>query len=186
MLQGDYNYGKAVETEKFRKFMTETNRGLQLTFFVPKDGYTLDDIYTSDILNDPTPYVYEDKAAKKRYFTRCFFPEFEAEYDQDIKNRIAAMGVDKFFSVACDFTNLTDREVFCRSIRHVTKLEVARKGIEGAAVTVVEMAEKAAPGPYEEEEWENVFEDFVVDRNFAYVLSMDGVPVFTGVVKSIK
>ena len=186
LLQGDYNSGRAVETEKFRKFMTETNRGLQLTFFVPKDDYTLDDIYTSDILNDPTPYTYADEAAKKRYYTRCFFPTFEAEYNKDIKNAIAEMGVDKFFTVSkCDFTNLTDHEVYCRSIRHVTKLEVARKGIEGAAVTVVEMADKASGEPYDEE-WENVFEDFIVDRNFAYVLSMDGVPVFTGVVKSIK
>ena len=185
LLKGAYNSGRAVETEKFRKFKTSTNRGLQLTFFVPKDGYTLDDIYTSDILNDPTPYVCEDKAAKKRYFTRCFFPAFEAEYNKDIKKTIEGMGVKKFFG-ECDFSNLTDHQVSCASINHVTKLEVARKGIEGAAVTIVAMKEGANGGPYEEDDWEDVYEDFIVDRNFAYVLSMDGVPVFTGVVKSIK
>lgn len=186
LLQGSYNYGRAVETEKFRKFKTSTNSGLQLTFFVPKDGYTLDDIYTSDVLNDPTPYIYEDEAAKKRYYTRCFFPAFEAEYNKDVADAVKEMGVDKFFNVdECDFTNLTDHEVFCRSINHITKLEVARKGIEGAAVTIVEMADKADGGPYEDE-WESVYEDFIVDRNFAYVLSKDNVPVFTGVVKAIK
>jgi len=186
LLKGSYNSGRAVETEKFRKFMTTTNRRLQLTFFVPKDGYTLDDIYASDVLNDPTPYVYEDEAAKKRYYTRCFFPAFEAEYNKDVADAVKGMGVDKFFiPQVCDFTNLTDHEVFCRSINHITKLEVARKGIEGAAVTIVEMADKADGGPYEDE-WENVYEDFIVDRNFAYVLSKDNVPVFTGVVKTIK
>ena len=186
LLQGTYNYGRAVETEKFRKFMTTTNSGLQLTFFVPKDGYTLDDIYTSDVLNDPTPYVYEDEAAKKKFFTRCFFPAFEAEYNKDVADAVKEMGVDKFFTPeGCDFSNLTDHEVFCRSINHITKLEVARKGIEGAAVTIVEMADKADGGP-DEDEWENVYEDFIVDRNFAYVLSKDNVPVFTGVVKAIK
>ena len=185
LLKGSYNSGRAVETEKFRKFMTTTNRRLKLTFFVPKDGYTLDDIYTSDVLNDPTPYVYEDEAAKKRYYTRCFFPAFEAEYNKDVADAVKEMGVDKFFIPQCDFTNLTDHEVFCRSINHITKLEVARKGIEGAAVTIVEMADKADGGPYEDE-WENVYEDFIVDRNFAYVLSKDNVPVFTGVVKAIK
>ncbi len=186
LLQGAYNYGRAVETEKFRKFMTTTNSGLQLTFFVPKDGYTLDDIYTSDVLNDPTPYVYEDEAAKKKFFTRCFFPAFEAEYNRNIADAVKEMGVDKFFTPGgCDFSNLTDHEVFCRIINHITKLEVARKGIEGAAVTIVEMADKASGGPYEDE-YENVYEDFIVDRNFAYVLSKDNVPVFTGVVKAIK
>ena len=96
------------------------------------------------------------------------------------------MGVDKFFTPeGCDFSNLTDHEVFCRSINHITKLEVARKGIEGAAVTIVEMANKAS-GEHYEDEYENVYEDFIVDRNFAYVLSKDNVPVFTGVVKAIK
>ena len=186
LLQGSYNYGRAVETEKFRKFKTSTNSGLQLTFFVPKDGYTLDDIYTSDVLNDPTPYECIDEAAKKRYFTRCFFPEFEAAYNDDLADVVKKMGVGKFFSAGeCDFSNLTDYDVYCRSINHITKLEDARKGIEGAAVTIVEMADKASGGPYEDE-WEDVLEDFIVDRNFAYVLSMDGVPVFTGVVKTIK
>ncbi len=186
LLQGDYNYGRAVETEKFRKFKTATNSGLQLTFFVPKDGYTLDDIYTSDVLNDPTPYTYEDAAAHKSYYTRCFFPAFEAEYNHNIADVVKLMGVNKFFlSDACDFTNLTDAEVYCSSINHVTKLEVARKGIEGAAVTVVEMANEVTSMPGEDPR-ESVFEDFIVDRNFAYILSKDGVPVFTGVVKSIK
>ena len=186
LLQGYYNYGRAVETEKFRKFMTKTNSGLQLTFFVPKDGYTLDDIYTSDVLNDPTPYVGKDEAAKKWYYTRCFFPEFEAEYNEDVKEAIKGMGVDKFFTDgACDLTNLTDYPVVCTKINHVSKLEVARKGIEGAAVTIVEFPNGASGGPYEDE-WETVYEDFIVDRNFAYVLSMKDVPVFTGVVKAIK
>jgi hypothetical protein len=38
----------------------------------------------------------------------------------------------------------------------------------------------------ERKTWVDVYEDFVVDRNFAYVLSKDNVPIFTGVVKSIK
>jgi serpin B len=190
LLKGYYHSGKAVETEKFRKFYNTTNSGLSMTFFVPKDGYTLDDIYTSDVLNDPTPYVTVDTTSNPevnyRFHTRCFFPEFEASFDDDIKDVIHKMGVNKFFTRGgCDFSNLTDEGVFCSQIRHITKLEVARKGIEGAAVTIVEMAEKASGGPYEDE-WEDVLEDFIVDRNFAYVLSMDGVPVFTGVVKTIK
>ncbi|MBO7440440.1 MAG: hypothetical protein J6U21_12270, partial [Bacteroidales bacterium] len=192
LLQGYYHSGKAVETEKFRKFYNTTNSGLSMTFFVPKDGYTLDDIYTSDVLNDPTPYVTidvtSDPEVNYRFHTRCFFPEFEASFDDDIKDVIHKMGVNKFFTRGgCDFSNLTDEGVFCSQIRHITKLEVSRKGIEGAAVTVEYMDTNADPGPgHEEKRWEDVYYDFPVDRNFAYVLSKDGVPIFTGVVKNIK
>ena len=191
LLKGYYHSGKAVETEKFRKFYNTTNSGLSMTFFVPKDGYTLDDIYTSDVLNDPTPYVTVDVTSNPevnyRFHTRCFFPEFEASFDGDIKDEIQKMGVNKFFTRGdCDFTNLTDADVYCSKIRHITKLDVARKGIEGAAVTVEYMDNAMDPGPgFVEKVWEDVYYDFPVDRNFAYVLSKDGVPIFTGVVKSI-
>ena len=191
LLKGYYHSGKAVETEKFCKFYTTTNSGLSMTFFVPKDGYTLDDIYTSDVLNDPTPYVKVDTTSNPevnyRFHTRCFFPEFEASFDDDIKDEIQKMGVNKFFTRGgCDFSNLTDEDVFCSQIRHITKLEVSRKGIEGAAVTVELMDSAADPGPgHKEKVWEDVYYDFPVDRNFAYILSKDGVPIFTGVVKSI-
>ncbi|MBR4325998.1 MAG: hypothetical protein IKP73_10785 [Bacteroidales bacterium] len=190
LLQGYYITGKAVETEKFRKFKTTTNSGLSLTFFVPKDGYTLDDIYTSEVLNDPKPYIYEDTISNPsvnyRFHTRCFFPEYKASFDGEIQDAIKKMGVDKFFKFdSCDFSNLTDEPVFCDKIIHVTSLDVTRKGIEGAAVTVVEMDWAGDPGP-SEKVWKDVYFDFPVDRNFAYVLSKDNVPIFTGVVKSIK
>ncbi|MBO4772935.1 MAG: hypothetical protein J5595_10400 [Bacteroidales bacterium] len=191
LLKGYYEGGKAVETETFRKFYTTTNAGLSMTFFVPKDGYTLDDIYTSDVLNEPTPYVTVDTTSNPevnyRFHTRCFFPEFEASFDDDIKDEIQKMGVNKFFTRGgCDFSNLTDENVYCSKIRHITKLDVARKGIEGAAVTVEYMENGMDNGPgFEEKVWEDVYYDFPVDRNFAYILSKDGVPIFTGVVKAI-
>ena len=190
LLEGYYMSGKAVETEKFRKFYTETNGGLSLTFFVPNDGYTLDDIYTSDVLNDKTPYVLVDTTSDPevnyRFHTRCLFPEFKASYDNDIKGAIQKMGVDKFFTLGhCDFSNLTDETVYCDQIRHITKLEVSRKGIEGAAVTIMPLMGSAGPGQ-QEKVWKDVYFDFPVDRDFAYILSKDNVPVFTGVVKSIE
>ncbi|MBO4772711.1 MAG: hypothetical protein J5595_09245, partial [Bacteroidales bacterium] len=116
LLKASYRGGKAVDTEKFSKFYTQTNGGLSLTFFVPNDGYTLDDIYTSDVLNDQTPYVTVDTTSDPevnyRFFTRCLFPEFKASFDDDIKGAIKKMGVNKFFKLSdCDFSNLTDATV---------------------------------------------------------------------------
>ncbi|MBQ3656943.1 MAG: hypothetical protein II956_08890 [Bacteroidales bacterium] len=180
LMTGEYVSGKAIVKEKYRKFYTSTNSGLSLTFYVPNEGYSVDDIYNTDVLDDETQYVYTD--SENRYHTRCFFPEFTANYDNDIKEIIKNLGINHLFG-SCDFSNLTDEEVFCGKIKHVAKLEVKREGIEGAAVTSVEMCTSAGPA---REELKDVYEDFVVDKNFVYVLSRYDVPLFTGVVKKVE
>lgn len=185
LLEGNYFGGRAVATEKFRKFVTYTNEGIALTFFVPNDGYTLDDIYTSEVLNDPTQYISSEKHGDTtyRFHTRCLFPEYNASFDGYIEETIKKMGVNKFFSLDCNFSNLTDDLLYCSKIRHITKLEVTRDGIEGAAVTAELMCGAAGPGM---EIYKDFYEDFVVDRNFAYIISKDDIPIFTGVVKNIE
>lgn len=183
LLEGEYFEGKAETTDSYRKFYTSTNSGYTLTFIVPNTGYTIDDIFTADVLNQKDNYLYEDEAFI--YKTRCLFPEFTAEYDNDIKDIISQMGVNDFFVPgACDFSHLTDQQVFCNKIKHVTKLEATRKGIEGAAVTAVEMLKNALPI---EDNRKEICYDFVVDRNFVFSLkNRDGVTLFTGVVKKVK
>ncbi len=180
LLIGFFTKGKAIETEKYRKFQTKTNANFSLTFFVPNDGYSLDDIYTAEILDDKTPYVYED--SENEYYTRCIFPEFSAKYEDDIKNSIKELGVEKFFG-ECDLSNLTDN-VYCDGIKHITKLEVKSKGIEGAATTAAMMLAGSAAS---EKEKNKVYENFIVDKNFVYVLKdNNGVPLFTGVIKNVE
>ena len=180
LMVGEYVSGKAVVKEKYRKFYTSTNSGLTLTFYVPNDGYTIDDIYNAGILDDETHYVYSD--SENRYHTRCIFPEFSANYDSDIKEIISNLGIKKLFD-GCDFSNLTDEQVFCGKIKHVAKLEVKREGVEGAAVTAMSMCTSAGP---DIKELKDVYEDFIVDKNFVYVLSRYDVPLFTGVVKKVE
>lgn len=181
LLTGEYFRGKAITTDSYRKFFTRTNNRLELTFYVPNDGHTVDEIYNTAVLNDDTPYIYDDDDFI--YSTRCLFPEFTAEYDDDIAGIINDMGVKKFFiGGACDFSHITDADVHCSKIKHVTKLEVTRSGIEGAAVTAISMVNDAMGGFTKKE----INYDFVVDRSFAYVLSYQDVPLFTGVVKKVE
>ena len=92
------------------------------------------------------------------------------------------MGVKKLFG-ECDFSNLAE-DVYCNGIKHVTRLEVKSKGIEGAAVTAM-MMEATSVGP--EKEKNKVYENFIVDKNFVYVLKdNNGVPLFTGVIKNVE
>lgn len=140
-----------------RPLVTIRTENFTLTFYVPNEGHSVDEIYNADVFNDDTQYILEDEDFS--YTTRCLFPEFTAEYDDNIAGIINDLGVKKFFiDGECDFSNITDAQVFCSSMVN------------------------AALGPEKKE----INYDFVVDRSFAYILSYKGVPVFTGVVKNVE
>lgn len=197
LLQGYYNLGRMVEEEKYSHFFTTTNHGFKIKFIVPKDGYTVDDIYNKDVLayvNNIKDYKAIDDEAKTITSTRVFFPEYKAEFNEDIASVIKdKFNVNDLFNpYKCDFSNIINEEeyldkyegIYCSKIIHQTCLEVNKKGIEGAAVTVVAMDGATSVGP--QEEYEEIFLDFIVDRAFVYILTdSNDVVLFSGVVKKI-
>ena len=86
---------------------------------------------------------------------------------------------DLFDSMNGDFSSISNiKGLYCDKVQHTTKLKVNKKGIEGAAVTAMAVAGAVGPGPYTE-----VYEDFPVDRAFAYILTDNyDIPLFMGVV----
>lgn len=187
LLQGYYYPGQVYKTDMFEHFYTKTAHGYKVSFIVPNDEYSVDDIYTKEILEEilsMEDYKSKDEDAKKEYVTRCLFPEFEASFKQDIKDILKdQMGIKELFSDDCNFTNITDEEdICCGKVVHQTKLMIDKTGMEGAAVTIVVMAPTSAdPGEYEK-----VSQDFIIDRDFVFVIGdNNGNIVFTGVIKNI-
>lgn len=185
LLQGYYVSGRVYETETFKHFYTTTNHGYRIKFLLPKQGYTVDDIFTQEnlaLVNSMTDYHAYDEENEIYYSTRCLFPEFEAEYNKDIKEILrSAFGIEALFGGACDFSTLTDEGVYCEQVQHVTKLSVEKKGIEGAAVTVIIMSETSMPIDYAE-----VYEDFILDGAFGFILTDPyGNTLFSGAVNKI-
>ena len=191
LLQGYYKSGRVYEEESFSTFFTSAMGGYKIKFIVPKDGYGLADVFTAENIskaNGITDYGGFDEGNNTQYFTRCFFPEFDAAYDGNVKSIMQDdFGVDLLFKSSeeylehCDFSSMTDVPSHCENIYHVTKLTVDKTGIEGAAVTVLEGAADGAPAPVEE-----VFADYIVDRAFGFVIcDSQNVALFSGVVKNI-
>lgn len=191
LMQGYYRLGKVVEGESFSTFYTSTVGGYKIKFILPKDGYTVDDVFTAENLaktNSITDYDGVDEENRIKYYTRCLFPEYKASYDEDIKSILQnKFGIDllfkssEHFNPSCDFSTLTERKCHCDKITHVTKLTVDKKGIEGAAVTVVDMPGDGMPMPYEE-----IYADFVLDRAFGFMISdSQNVALFSGVVNNV-
>lgn len=185
-LQGKYIAGQAYEGDGFASFYTTTYNGYKIKFILPNEDKTIDEVFTKENLytvNTVTDYKVVDGEKREEYYTRCLFPEFEGEYDNDVKDVLRNdFGINELFDFsACNLTNLTLSPAFCPQVRHIAELKVDRKGIEGAAVTVIPKAGAPGPGPYTK-----VYFDFTVNRTFGFVLTdrYDTV-LFTGVIGDV-
>ena len=138
--------------------------------------FTEENIAKVNVLSDYNAY---DEVSDKTNVTRCIFPEYKTDYDKDVSEILKDMGIKNLFDATkCDFTNLSADGVVCSQVRHVTKLAVDKKGVEGAAVTIIAMDGTSVPN----------FEyfDFTVDRAFGFILTdSNGVQLFSGAVNSL-
>lgn len=188
LLQGYYNGGRVFETDTYSTFYTSTHNRYKIKFILPKDGYTVDDIFTADnisAVNAISDYNSYDKENNVYYETRCIFPEYKCSYDGDIMSILKnKFGINKLFlnpeytSDGCNLSTLTDEPCYCSKIQHVTDLTVNKTGIEGAAVTVMIGPTSACPA--------EIKLDFVIDKAFGFIITdSDNITLFSGVVNKI-
>lgn len=186
LMQGGYKLGRAYDGDRFTSFYTTTYRGYRIKFILPKEGHTAAEVFTAENIaaaNGVTDYGGVDDRAKKEYYTRCLFPQFEGAYNNDVLGILRETFAinDLFDPNACDLSSLAEEKAYCAQVSHVAKLKVDRKGIEGAAVTVIPGAGASGPGEYE-----RVYLDFVVNRAFGFVLTdRYDVTLFSGVVNTV-
>ena len=186
LLRGYYNRGNIYEGEGYTSFFTTTEHNFKIKFILPKDGYTLSDVFTAENIyniNNISDYGGVDTENRIRYYTRVLFPEYKADYDGDIAKILSEkFGINDLFDpFSCNFSNITEEPIYCGGVIHKCSLEVNKKGIEGAAVTVVLGNGSSAPDKYEE-----VYRDYVIDRAFGYVVTDTyGTVLFSGVVNNI-
>ena len=185
-LSGNYSAGLAYEDENVRSFTSTTFDGFSLRFIVPKGNKTIDEVFTKENLSKirNAKVVTRSDDDKVLYQTRCIFPEFTAESNEELTKFYQSRGVNTLFDSRCDMSNILakdeDTKVACSSITHIAKLKVEPKGIEGAAVTVM-IFDKSSYEPRETK-----YFDFVVDRSFGFeITNRYGVSLFTGIVNKI-
>ena len=189
-----YEHGRAQSGENFSTFFTQTHNGFKIKFILPDDGVRLSDVFTEQTItyvNSLSDYKFVDEEKKEMYYTRCLFPEFEGDYDGDVKNILkSSFGIEDFFVKGeCNLSSILvgsvdDRglPVYCTRVHHTAKLKVNKTGVEGAAVTIIVNASEGA----DVNEYKNVYYDFEVNRDFGYVISDSyGTILFTGTVNNI-
>ena len=184
LLSGNYFNGKKYENKLYSSFFTATKNGFKLTFIKPNEGVKLGEVFTESTIKeacDGFKYVTRDEDKKERYETRCFFPEFEAGFDGEVQGEFKKLGIGELFNpFGANFSSITDKQLYCDRVIHGTKFKVDKVGIEGAAVTIFD---NKAGSAYDE--FKVIYDDFVLDRDFGFVLSYRDSPVFVGKVNKI-
>lgn len=187
LLEGYYNAGHVIESGDHVSFFTETKHGFKIYFLVPTGDHTAAEIMNRDNIATVvarSSWNWRDDAKLEEYYTRVLFPEFEAEFDDDIRSILVDdFGIESLFDRnRCDVSNVFAEDAFCNQVIHRASLEVNKKGIEGAAVTIMEVCGSHEPN----EEYTKVYETLVVDRAFGFVLTDSyGTVLFSGVINSI-
>ena len=187
LMMGHYQSGRTIIQDDYSAFFTTTCGSFNITFIKPNEGKSVKDVFTKENIAYVTGknYIYKDDEKLERYYTNCYFPAFEAEAkDLDLKKPfIQKYDVKSLFnSETCDFSALTSSRAFVSEFKQDAILKVDKTGIEGAAVTY--MVAPGSAGPVEDP-YTDVYETFIVDREFGFVVRSNDNIVFSGVVTNI-
>ncbi len=184
LLESPEDEGRVLNNENYSAFHTSTNNGFKIYFVKANDGKNIKDIFNEDTINyvvNYQNYVTQDNEKLERYYTKCNFPEYEANGNFDLMKVFKEeLNVSSIFGGFCDFTNLTDDMVYCSDFKQIAKLKVDKSGIEGAAVTYMAYAGATGPDNYKE-----IHETFVVDQEFGYVVAYSDNIIFSGIITNI-
>ena len=186
LLEGGYRDGKIIETENYSSFYTTTNTAFRIYFVKPNNGKRIQEVFNEETMSYATNrknYVYQDDEKLERYHTKCIFPEYTADGDIELKSMLRnTFGIKTLFNeTECDFSSITDRDAFVTGVRHIAKLKVNKKGIEGAAVTLMVAGATGMP----DQTYTDVYDTFVADKEFGFILTSGDTVLFSGVVTNI-
>ena len=107
-------------------------------------------------------------------------PEFNVEFDQDLKHPFAALGITEALTPDADFSCLATEKLPASKMLHRAKIEINRHGAKAAAATEI-VLDGCLP-PEEEEKTVIFIRPFV----FAIIHRTLRIPVFVGIVNRIE
>ncbi|MBQ9945074.1 MAG: hypothetical protein IJO68_00945 [Clostridia bacterium] len=155
--------------------------GSTMWFILPDEGKTTADVlnvgaYGEMISSGITGDAWQNKKYMK---VNLSVPKFDVSSTVNLKDGLGRMGVTKVFDMeSSDFTAITsDSPVYISAVNQSAKVEIDEKGVKAA--TYIEIPGAGSAMPPEE------ITDFVLDRPFVFVISQNGLPLFTGVVNNL-
>lgn len=166
-----------LAADGYRSASLKFENGCSMTFILPDEGYSVDDMLSSDALE----YVLLSSADDSAYQTggvEFTVPKFTVSCSLDLKDSMRSLGVTEVFDqLLADFSPLTDYpDTWLQSATQAAMVTVDEKGCTASSFVELDIAE----GSGEDE----VFE-MKLDRSFIFIITgLDGLPLYTGVVNN--
>lgn len=175
MMYQSFDSKSYYESDKFYKTYLKVKDVGSVSFVLPKDDVSIHEIIDDQSLYTEALNATNDKTAKLQFK----LPKVDFSNKINLKKTLESLGmIDAFDENKADFSNMIDKAVFISEVQQMTHLTFDEKKVEAAAVTIVEVAEEAAP------EEEKILE-FYLDKPFMYFIeNNDGVVVFVGVINN--
>ena len=155
-----------------------TDRG-RMWFILPDKGSSPEKLIAG---GEAVDFVLSrgEKAEAHYAHVNLSIPKFDISSDIDLKKQLSKLGVTDIMSEkASDFSPMTDYDgIFISNAVHSVRVTVDEDGCTAAAMTVIQTSAESMPS-------ETV--DFTLDRPFIFAITnRDGLPLFFGIVNSIK
>ena len=141
-----------------------TNNNCELLFLLPDEGVAIDE-FTND--SERLREIFAETDEKWETGEVIWkIPEFSFESSFDLKEALQSMGMESMFdSLNAEFSDMSDDPLYVDRTIQEAHIGVDEEGVEGAAYTMIAMAEGSALPP---EEPEKV--GMILDRPFLFAV----------------
>jgi serine protease inhibitor len=156
MVQDEtYHY---FETQDFQSVDLPYGDGnFSMSIFLPKPDKDLNRLYY--LLNEDNWNNWLGRYEEKDI--RLMMPKFDLQYEIELKDVLAAMGMSIAFGGSADFTNLfAPGGIYIGKVFHKTAIKVNEEGTEAAAVTIIGFERSSA----------NEKPQMIINRPFLYMI----------------
>ncbi|MBP3700982.1 MAG: hypothetical protein J6I64_03750, partial [Lachnospiraceae bacterium] len=165
-----------------------TKGSSQITFVLPDEGWTLEDILSNEALMDELLSISGEPEMEYAE-VRFKIPKFQFWSEMDLTEAVKKLGIIKAFSQAeADFSGILNESgnqmempggsgIWLSSIRQQTTMSVDEKGCEAAVFTHLDYTGQAMP--------EDRIIEFTLNRPFIIIIENGG-PLFIGVINVPK
>lgn len=149
------------------------NKAFSMTVILPLEGKKIDDVLQNLTVENWNTNLNNLSSQE----VEVYFPRFKSKNKFRLNDVLKSMGMHRAFEDHNEFKNINEGSLFISRVLHDTSIEVTEEGTEAAAVTVVELREKASFNPIVN-----------VNRPFLYVIreQSTGVILFIGKMGNVE
>lgn len=179
-LAGDVLTAEMMYSEESRYFETDSATGFAKNYkdgkysfvaMLPNEGVDLYE-YIGSLTPEGLMSTLDNMKTGSVY---AVMPKFSYEYQLEMKDLLAELGMPSAVDSGADFSRMSNEELYISGVLHKTFISVAEQGTKAGAVTVVTMDTESAP-------MYNL--TVTLDRPFVYMIvdNENNLPLFIGTV----